>query len=216
MTQLTKKKDFIEIKYSGYSEGKVFDSNIQEDLKDLDSKAEPKKTIIVIGEGMVIPGLDKALEGKEIGKEYEINVSAEEGFGKRNRELVKTIPLKVFTEKKVRPYPGAVFWIDNTLARIITVSGARVMTDFNNPLAGKDLDYKFKIERIVLDEKERAEAVFKHLFKFKPKFEMGEKITIRGPKLLEMFIKNYQSKIKDLLDKEITFIEEKSESKPTQ
>ena len=92
--ELTKKNDFVELLYTGYSQGNVFDSNIEEDLKKIDPKGKVKKTIVVIGQGMVVPGLDKALEGKEIGKEYEIKLSAKEGFGERDRNLLKTIPLK--------------------------------------------------------------------------------------------------------------------------
>ena len=35
-----KKSDFVEIKYTGYSQGKEFDSNIEEDLKKINPKAK--------------------------------------------------------------------------------------------------------------------------------------------------------------------------------
>ena len=108
--QKTKIKDFVEIKFTGYIDGKVFDSNIDEDLKKVSPDSKPDKTIICIGEQMVVPGLDKALEGKEINKEYEINIPYTEGFGKKHRELIKTIPLKIFTAQKINPYPGASFF----------------------------------------------------------------------------------------------------------
>src|SRR3989338_7939931 len=164
--QLTKKKDFVEIVYTGYTNGKVFDSNIEEDLKKIDDKAVPKKTTVVIGEQMVVPGLDKALEDKEIGKEYEILLKAKEGLGERDKNLLKTIPLKVFAEKNINPKPGMAFAVDNMLVKIVAVSGARVITDFNNPLAGKEITYKFKIARILEDEKEKASALFEQLFRF--------------------------------------------------
>jgi len=43
-----KKKDFVEIKFSGYANNQLFDSNIDEDNKILDpeGKAKPEKTII--------------------------------------------------------------------------------------------------------------------------------------------------------------------------
>src|SRR6266498_1006600 len=112
---LTKKSDFAELLYTGYSKGNVFDSNIPEDLKKLNPKETPKKLIVIIGEGMVVPSLDKALEEKETGKEYEINLKAKEAFGERDRKLLKTIPLKVFHEKEMEPRAGAVFAFDNTI-----------------------------------------------------------------------------------------------------
>ena len=208
------KKNFVEIKFTGYSNGNIFDSNIEEDLKKLDPKAKPRETIIIVGEGMLVPGFDKEIDGKEINKEYEIKVPAKEGFGERKRELIKTIPLKVFTEKKINPYPGMVLAIDEGLARVITVSGARVMTDFNNPLAGKDLTYKLKIVRKITNEKEKARTILEYFFKFIPDFGLNEKeVTIKGPKILEKFAAAFRDKFKELLGKELKFelVEENKE-----
>ena len=44
----TKKNDFIELKYTGYANNEIFDSNIEEDLKKLNPKAKAEKFIIVI------------------------------------------------------------------------------------------------------------------------------------------------------------------------
>lgn len=209
----TRKKDFVEIKYTGYVDGKVFDSNIREDLESLSKEAKPEKTLICIGENMVVPGLDKALENKELGVEYKIDVPYSEGFGKRHGELVKTIPLKVFTQQKINPYPGASLLLDNQLVRIITISGARVLTDFNNPLAGKNLSYKFIISRFVSDLKEKSETLFRFFLRFNPKFEIeGNKIIVIGPKPLENYILLQKNKFKELLGVDLEFkVEEKSE-----
>ena len=163
---------------------------------------------------MVVPGFDEALEGKEINKDYEIHVLYKDGFGERKRELVKTIPLHIFTEQKMDPKPGATFVMDNLFVRIITVSGARVLTDFNKPLAGKDLDYKFKITRIIQEDKEKAEAIFKFLFRTVPKFEVQEeKIIVKGPKPIEGLVSLYKDKFKEILKKDLVFEELKEEKK---
>lgn len=203
--EIANKKDFVEIKFTGYSNGQIFDSNIEEDLKKINPQGKAKETIIVVGEGMMVLGFDNAIEGKEIGKDYEVVVSAKEGFGERNKTLLKTIPLKIFTEKEIRPYPGLVLAMDNTLAKIITVSGARVIVDFNNPLAGKDLKYKFKIVRKVTDDKEKARALFEFMFKFVPDFEVTEKeVIISGPKFVEVYAKAFSPKFKELMNKDLT------------
>lgn len=210
------RNDFVDIKFTGYSNENIFDSNIEEDLKKIDPEAKPKKTIVIVGENMLVPGFDRELEGKEIGKDYEIKVSAAEGFGERRRELVKTIPLKVFTEKKINPYPGMVLAMDENLARVITISGARVMTDFNNPLAGKDLTYKFKIVRIVKDDNEKAKTLLGFLFRFVPDFEIkGNNVVVKGPEVFEKFISAFKDKFKELSGKELKFelVEQKEESK---
>lgn len=210
--ELTKKGDFVELRFTGYAQGRVFDSNIEEDLKKINSEAKPIKTIIVIGQKMVVSGLDRELEGKEIGKEYEITINAKEGFGERNRELIKTIPLKSFTEKNIFPQAGMILNLDDMLAKIITVSGARVVTDFNNPLAGKELKYIFKIVRKVDDEKEKIESLFGFFFRFLPEFEITEKnVKVKGPKPLEEIVKLFKDKFKELLSKDLEYelVEEK-------
>ena len=207
-----KKNDFIEIKYTGYANGEIFDSNIEEDIKKLNKEAGPYKTIIAVGNEMLIKGFDRELEGKEIGKTYEITLSPKESFGERKRELVKIIPLNLFTEKDVSPKPGMVLTLDNHLVRIITISGARVITDFNNPLAGKEIMYKYTIIRKVNDEKEKIESLFAYFLGFVPEFELKEKIIVKGQKQMETFIKELNPKFKKILGKELSFEEIKKDN----
>jgi len=213
MSEKTKKGDFIEIKYSGYANSELFDSNIESDLKKLNPKAKPFETIIAVGERMVVSGLDNALEEKEIGEEYEVRISPKEGFGARHKELIKTIPLHAFTSQNVHPKAGMVLTLDNMMVKIIAVSGARVIADFNNPLAGKDILYKFKIVRKVEDEKEKVASLFSYYFKFVPEFEIkDDKIVVKAKKSLEQFILAFSDKWKKMLNKNLAF-EEIKESK---
>jgi FKBP-type peptidyl-prolyl cis-trans isomerase 2 len=205
------------LKYTGYANGEVFDSNIEEELKKLNPEAKVKKTVVCVGQGMLVKGLDKDLDGKEIGKDYEIELKPEDAFGERKRELIRIIPLKAFTEKKVNPQPGMVLTLDGALVKIIAVSGARVTTDFNNPLSGKQIKYEYKMVRKVEDIKEKAEALLEILFRFVPEFDVeGEKVVVKGPKQLEVFVKSFGEKFKELIGKELAFEEkavEKEEEK---
>lgn len=200
----TKKGDFVEIKYTGYANNEMFDSNIESQVKKTNPEAKETKTIVCIGQSMVVKGLDSALIDKELNKQYEITMSPEEGFGKRNRELIKTIPLSLFTKQKITPKAGMMFTLDNSLVKIITISGARVITDFNNPLAGKEIKYEFKIIRIVKDDKEKIGSLFLTWFKFTPKFEVKDsKVVIDAPKEMEIFINVFKNKFKELIDKDL-------------
>jgi len=210
---IVKKNDFIEIKFSGYSDGKVFDSNIEEDLKKLNPEGKPNQTIVIVGQGMVVPGLDKALEEKEIGKDYEVKLTPKEGFGERDRSLVKVIPLSAFTEKNIYPKIGMVFAIDNYLVKILAISGARVTADFNNPLAGREVAYKFKITRKVEDVKEKATFVFNAFMRMVPEFEVKEDIIVKGPKQLEIFVHGFKDKFKELIGKDLKFELKEEEKK---
>ena len=212
--EITKKNDFIEIRFTGRTFGEIFDSNT-EDIKKVDkeSKVPEKGAIIAIGQGMVVKGLDISLENKEIGKSYDVVVSKMDGFGERRKELVKTIPLKVFTERRIMPQAGMILNLDDMLVKVSAVSGARVIVDFNNPLAGKELNYHVTIVRKVEDEKEKVEALFKYMFKFVPEFEIADKIKVKGPKIIEAYVKSFSEKFKELVGKELEFIEIKNEKK---
>jgi FKBP-type peptidyl-prolyl cis-trans isomerase SlyD len=211
-----KKKDFIEIEFIGrLNDGEIFDSNVKEHLKKINSSAEPKPFIFCLGEGMFLKGIEDFLIGKEI-KEYKIELSPEKAFGKRESNLVKMIPLKIFIEQKINPIPGVTFNFDGKIAKILTVSGGRVMVDFNNPLAGKEVTYEIKILRKIEDINEKIKAFINFLFKKDLKFEIKEKnLIVEVEKSLSEFIKMFKDKFKELfeLDLEVKeIIEEKKKS----
>ena len=213
--ETTKKQDFVEIQFIGIADGKVFDTNIESELHKINPKAKAEKIVIAIGEGMLVPGFDKALEGKEIGKDYEITIGTKDAFGERKKELVKTIPLKVFREQNLDPKPGMIFSLDYSLARVITVSGARVVTDFNNPLAGRDITYKFKIIGQVTDEKGKSEALFLFYFKTIPEYEIKDKIYVKGPKQIASLLESFNAKFKSLVGKDLALDEIKIDKEPS-
>ena len=213
--ETTKKQDFVEIQFIGIADGKVFDTNIESELHKINPKAKAEKIVIAIGEGMLVPGFDRALEGKEIGKDYEITIGTKDAFGERKKELVKTIPLKVFREQNLDPKPGMIFSLDYSLARVITVSGARVVTDFNNPLAGRDITYKFKIIGQVTDEKGKSEALFLFYFKTIPEYEIKDKIYIKGPKQIASLLESFNAKFKSLVGKDLALDEIKIDKEPS-
>ncbi len=166
---------------------------------------------------MVVPGLDRALEDKELNKEYQITFPAVDGFGPRRRELVRIIPLKAFHEQKIDPRPGMSFVVDNQAVKVIAVSGARVTVDFNNPLAGKEISYKFSIVRIITDVQEKSRSLLKQFFRESPEIEVKDnKVIALGPKNFEFFINAYKDTFKKLVGYELDFKEvepKKEESK---
>ena len=204
--ELTKKDEFIEVVFTGKANGTVFDTNNPVVLKEIDPKATPRKWIVAVGAGMVISGLDKALEGKEPHKDYIVSISANEGFGPRQKSLIRTIPLRSFTEQKVFPQAGMTLSLDGAMVRISAVSGSRVIADFNHPLAGKDLSYEFTITRKVDDVKERTEAFFSFFLRFMPEFDVNEAgVVIRAQKELEPLMTAFKERFEQLVGKTLHF-----------
>ncbi len=210
-TNKTKKDDFVKIEFVGLANGEIFDTNIKEEAEKINLKIEPKPLIISIGQNMVVKGFDKGLEDKEINKEYKIKISPEQAFGARNKDLIKIIPLKVFKEKNIQPVSGLMLNLDGMIAKIITVSGGRVITDFNNPLAGKEVEYKFTIKRKITEESEKVNALQDFFFKKRFNFEIKDK-KIVFDKEAEPFVKIFNEKFKEILGKEPE-IKDKAEEK---
>ena len=167
-----KKGDFVELEYTGKVKEMniVFDTTNEKEAKESnihDARASYGPVIICIGQGHVIKGLDEELEGKELGKEYHIELSPEQGFGKKNAKLIQLVATSKFIKQKINPMPGLQVNIDNMMGMIRTVSGGRTLVDFNHPLAGKELIYDFKINKIVKDDEEKLKALLKLQFNLK-------------------------------------------------
>jgi len=217
MSEKLNKKDFIEIDFTGRltESGDIFDSTIESDLKKSNLNLSAKPYVLSIGSEMIVRGVDEFLEGKEIGKEYEITLEPEKAFGKRNPKLVQMIPTKIFIQQRLNPVPGAMFNMDGRLARIISVSGGRTMTDFNNPLAGKNVTYKIKINKKVDARIDQVKSVLDFFLKRDFPFEVKEKekkLIITADKQIGEFLKIFSDKFREILDLdlEVEFNEVKS------
>ena len=206
------KKDFIEIEFTGkVKDGEIFDSNIKKDIETAKLNVEPKPFIFCLGEGMFLKGVDDFLIGKEIGK-YTIELSPEKAFGNRESKLVQMIPMKIFQQHKINPVPGVMFNFDNRMAKVLTVSGGRVMVDFNNPLAGKDIVYDINVLRKIEDTNEKIKAFINFLFRKDFKFEIKEKkLIVEVEKEMIKFVEMFKDKFKEIfkLELEIKEVEEK-------
>lgn len=210
-----KKKDFIEIEFTGkIKDGEIFDSNIKSDLKKINPQGKAKPLVFCLGQGMFLKGIDDFLIGKEI-KSYEIELTPEKAFGNRDPKLIKLMPLKVFAQQKVTPVQGAVFNFDGRIAKILSVSGGRVITDFNNPLAGKTVIYKIKVLRKITQTNEKIKSFIEFLFKKELKFEVKEKkLIIYAEKPMIKFVEMFKDKFKEIFNLDLEVIEDKSKETP--
>ena len=213
------KNDFIEIEFTGrIKDGEVFDSNIPEELKKLNSNQKAKPFIFCLGQDMFLKGVEEFLIGKDIGK-YEIELRPENAFGMRRQSLIQMIPLKVFIEHQIKPVPGAVLTFDNRVGKVLTVSGGRIMVDFNNPLAGKEVVYNINILRKVEDINEKINSLNEFLFRRDFKFTIDDKkLIIEVEKELKPFVELFKDKFKEMLDldmelKEIEAVKDKEEKR---
>jgi FKBP-type peptidyl-prolyl cis-trans isomerase 2 len=215
MTEKIQKNDFIEIEYTGkLTDGEIFDTNIEEDAKKIGTKEKPKPFKMCVGHEMFLKKLDKEIEGKETGKTYSVQLKPKDAFGNRDPSLIRTYPLSAFTQREINPQPGMMLSLDNNLVKIISVSGGRVMVDFNNPLAGKEVIYEFRILKKITDLNEKIKSLSEFFYKQEFPFEVKEnKLIIKAPKPAEKFILMFKDKFKEILNLDLEFIEQKKPEK---
>jgi FKBP-type peptidyl-prolyl cis-trans isomerase SlyD len=100
------------------------------------------------GSGNIIPGLEKALEGKSAGDTIKVTVPPEQGYGVHDPLLVQDVPRAAFGKAKVEE--GMQFRAEgkNAGSRMVTVVNVQpdsVRIDANHPLAGKTLHFDVKV-----------------------------------------------------------------------
>ncbi|MBI2041214.1 MAG: peptidylprolyl isomerase [DPANN group archaeon] len=184
MADIMRQGDMLEFDFVGRikTSGQIFDLSSEEAAKKEGIYQQGQKygpAVAVIGKGMLIKGLEKNLEGKEIGKEYDFEVSAEEAFGQRNPQLVQLTNLSKF--KEFRPVPGMQVNVDGIIATVRSVSGGRVTLDFNHPLAGKALVYHVKILRKISDLSGKIKIICEKFLGLKAEVKaVGKKVTVKA------------------------------------
>ena len=133
----------------------------QESVENSKDAGQPRA--ILFGHGAIIPGLEKAMEGREAGDSFKASVSAADAYGERRDGLSQRIPKKHFGGQKLEPGMQVVL-NTNFGARAVTIQkvGMSVVdVDLNHPMAGKDLD--FDIEIVEVREASEEEIAHGHV-----------------------------------------------------
>lgn len=118
----------------------------------LDSSSGREPLAYLHGKGNIIPGLEKALEGKQAGDKVNVAVEPAEGYGERDERLVQDVPREAF-ENVEEVNPGMQFQAQNEQgqARIVTVTKVAddlITIDANHPLAGANLNFDVEVTEV--------------------------------------------------------------------
>jgi len=132
----------VHIHYKGtLDDGTVFDSS------------EGKEALtFILGESKVIPGFEEAILGMKVGEEKDIHIASDKAYGPRREELVQEVPKTALGD--LEPKEGMVLAMQvqgvpqSFPGTVIKVGKETVTIDINPPLAGKDLNFHIKLEKI--------------------------------------------------------------------
>jgi len=141
MTQV-KTGDTVRIHYTGtLTNGEPFDSS---------EGREPLE--FTVGSGQIIPGLDKAMPGMQVGDKKTVEIPSDEAYGPVNPDATQAvprdqvppeIPLEVGLQLQMQAPSG------QAVPVVVTeVTETEVTLDANHPLAGKDLVFAVELVEI--------------------------------------------------------------------
>jgi len=115
------------------------------DGKVVDSSDAGEPLRYLHGGGQIVPGLEKALEGRAPGASFQIAVSPDDGYGVRDEQAVRVVPREAFPPDAPLEV-GAEFTVVDEAQRqvplrIQKIEDGLVTVDFNHPLAGETLHF---------------------------------------------------------------------------
>jgi FKBP-type peptidyl-prolyl cis-trans isomerase SlyD len=136
-------------KVVGYGRKVTFDYVLTVDGKEFDSSKTSGQVTYKQGDGTIIPGLAKQLQGLAAGDEKSITVKSEDAYGKVDPKGIREAPLSAMSNG-IELKSGTILQGKNPDGRtfpvkIVEVRKDTVVVDHNHPLAGKTLDFKVKI-----------------------------------------------------------------------
>ena len=117
----------------------------------IDTSEGREPLVYLHGHNNIIPGLEKAIEGKEAGIELDVQVPPEEGYGPYREELVQDVPRDAFAGMD-KVEPGMSFRAESNAGPMTVlvreVGDDTVTVDGNHALAGKVLNFKVEVKSV--------------------------------------------------------------------
>ncbi|MCA9972152.1 MAG: peptidylprolyl isomerase [Anaerolineales bacterium] len=132
----------------------------------VDSSAEDGPMEYLHGSGEIIPGLEHALQGMQIGDDKKVVLAPEDAYGEYDEEAVERVPIESFPDD-LELEPGMELHMRDSetghilQAYVVEVGSKWVLLDLNHPLAGETLHFDVKITSVrpaTAEEKDHGHA----------------------------------------------------------
>ncbi|MCP4600059.1 MAG: peptidylprolyl isomerase [Proteobacteria bacterium] len=135
------------------------------DGEELDNEDANRSIAFVVGQGHMLPAVEKQIIGMEAGQSATIFLEPKEAFGEHDPNAIAEIPRSSFPEN-AELKPGTAFKAKGPEGPvsfvIIAVKEDIVEVDRNHPLAGKRLRCEIKIHEVSeLTEEKKTEMTIK-------------------------------------------------------
>ncbi|OGT49091.1 MAG: hypothetical protein A3F17_03985 [Gammaproteobacteria bacterium RIFCSPHIGHO2_12_FULL_41_15] len=121
-----------------------------EDGTEIDSNVGKVPLEFIPGQNQILPRLEIALIGKEVGDEVSVELAPEEAYGPVDQNAFEVIPTHTLPEGFQQV--GAILGLQDKnkadeifQARVHAINADETVLDLNHPLAGKHLRFEIKI-----------------------------------------------------------------------
>jgi len=175
-----KERDFVLVEYTVRVKdtGEVIETTSEEVAKSSGIYREgdvygPK--LMIIGEGRYVRGFEEAVTSSEVGEEKTVEVEPSKAYGDRDPNKVKILSLRELAKLNIVPEPGKAIEIGGAVGIVKSISGGRVVVDFNHPLSGKTLVFTYKVVKRLEDPVEKI----KYLMLRRSRRLSAEKLVVR-------------------------------------
>jgi peptidylprolyl isomerase len=115
--------------------------------------------VFQVGAGTVIKGFDDNVKGLEVGVEKTFTIPCKEAYGEHSDDRKENVPLDFF--KEVKPEVGMMFMVESPMGplkiKVLTIQEKDVTVSLNHPLAGEDLTFSIKVEKLLTPEEVEAQ-----------------------------------------------------------
>lgn len=117
-----------------------------------DSRKRGQPMWALLGHGQLVPGIEKALVGREAGDRFAIEIAPVDAYGEYQEGMLQRVPKKYFRDpKQLRPGMTTVLTTRDGGERLVTVQKVGMSTvdiDHNHPLAGKTLLFDIEVTSV--------------------------------------------------------------------
>ena len=132
----------------------------------IDSSDGKEPLQFLYGVGMIIPGLEKALEGFSAGDSFKVTVAPQDGYGERRDDLVQVVPAKDLEHLKDLEV-GAALQAETddgqAISLVVTeISKDGYTLDGNHPLSGENLHFEGEVVEVRAATEEEMEHGHSH------------------------------------------------------
>ncbi|CAG0961892.1 MAG: peptidylprolyl isomerase [Bacteroidetes bacterium] len=140
---IVKDKDTVKVHYTGrFINGEIFDSS---------EGREPLE--FTLGQGMLIPGFEKAVIGMMANQSKTVTIPVEEAYGPVMEEMVQQVPREALPPD-MEPHVGMQLMSQlpngTEIPLVITaLNETEITVDANHPLAGKELVFEIMLVSVV-------------------------------------------------------------------